>query len=639
MIVKVCQFKARREQGERLVEVFQPGEMEKAAAFFSGMHGPGGAPYRGITKQADPMLPEVQAFLEKLTPSPNRIYVLVNALGAGEFWGSNINGDYFPESSLIHKGPVYGYETFYSAFPYKHHVNKDPSRSFGKVEVAAWNDAMKRVELVVMIDRELAARFGAQDVCDRLDKGMFPDVSMGCKVPYDLCSVCLDWSKYREAQSTFDPTRHRSVGLAVLEFHRKNPIRGVSVTRNDYCEHLKNQLNRILGDGRKVYAINDYPRFFDISFVFIGADKTAKVMAKLASAYTRGAPYVVVPSWQVAEELGYEQPATEKSFEKAASAFFAPPPAKTRPEEKVKLSGIEAVRAKLREKSASHAKGAEIIKEVVPTQFGGKAVPLEESSRPDIPTEVLDQMGKCPLGDAISTPTTMGMILKPHEFQRITIIHIGKKPLADQLDAEGKVFAPTQETDTSVPMGAGNFSDVVKRMLLPLLEDRSFLEPIAARRAVRVTISKPVEAPEEAVREPVKDDPFLQKISAAYNGYLDRFVDCWEGAPQIVNEHADLWEAVYRKGVGDGFMKEAAGVNMGVVLGGAAAGYGLSEYARWQREKARMGARAPTGPLMNVAADYPKVMTALGTLAALQQQGSTIPLRILRAIGGLATTK
>jgi len=621
MIVKVCQFRARREQGERLVEVFQPGDMEKAAAFFS--------------KSAAPMLPEVQTYLEKLTPSPNRIYVLVNALGAGEFWGSNINGDYFPEASLIHKGPVYGYETFYSAFPYKHHVNKDPSRSFGKVELSAWNEAMKRVELVVMIDRELAARFGATDICDKLDHGQFPDVSMGCKVPYDLCSVCLDWSKYREAQSTFDPTRHRSVGVAVLEFHKKNPIRGLSVTRNDYCEHLKNLLNKILGDGRKVYAINDYPRFFDISFVFIGADKTAKVMAKLASAHAGGSKYVVVPSWQVAEDLGYQQPATEKDFEKAASAL--PSPVIQIKEAAVKLSGIEAVLAKLREKRASHAKGAEIIKEVVPTQFGGKAVPLEETSRPDIPTEVLDQMGKCPLGDAISTPTTMGMILKPHEFQRITIIHIGKKPLADKLDEEGKVFAPTDSTDTSVPVGSEHFSDVIKKLLLPLLEERSFLEPIATRRAIRVTISKPEEAQPEEAREPVKDDPFLQKISAAYNGYLDRFVDCWKGTPQIVNEHADLWEAVYRRGIGDGFTKEAAGINLGVVLGGAAAGYGLSQYAKWQREKARMGEREPVGPLMGIAAEYPKVMTALGTLAALQQQGSTIPKRILRALGGFAT--
>ena len=42
-------------------------------------------------------------------------------------------------------------------------------------------------------------------------------------------------------------------------------------------------MGRILDDGRRIGVINTYPRFFDISFVFIGADKTAKVMMKLGS--------------------------------------------------------------------------------------------------------------------------------------------------------------------------------------------------------------------------------------------------------------------------------------------------------------------------------------------------------------------
>jgi hypothetical protein len=137
----------------------------------------------------------------------------------------------------------------------------------------------------------------------------------------------------------------------------------------------------------------------------------------------------------------------------------------------------------------------------------------------------------------------------------------------------------------------------------------------------------------------VQDDPFLQKISSAYNGYLDRFVDCWRDAPVIVDQHADLWEAVFREGVGDGFSKEAAGtrVNPAVVLAGIGAGYGLSEYARWQREKARMGSRAPVGPVMDTLAEYPKLLAALGGLAALKQQGSKIPDRLFHGIKGAIT--
>lgn len=699
MIVKVCQFKARQEQGERLVEIFQPGEMKKAAEFF------------GMNKQAA-LLPPVQAYLDRLRPDPNKIYVLVNALGAGEFWGSNINGDWFPEGSLVHKGPVYGYETFYGAFPYKHHVNKDPEKSFGKVELACWHDCMKRVELVVSIDRERARMFGATDVCDKLDAGQFPDVSMGCKVPYDLCSICLDWKKYRIAQATFDPLRHKSVGQAVLQFHKRDPIRGLSVTRDDYCEHLKTMLNKILSDGRKVYAINDFPRFFDISFVFIGADKTAKVMAKLAHVGYQG---LVVPSWYVAEQMGYEQPSTEKEFEKVAglprNIFGGPQPAgrKTadelidrlvgrlrgkhvarvskekeaglenrpppveetelepkrtdkekerlkeifqanRPESRdvasktprqldrllEKTSGIEAVRAKLREKRASHRKGAEIIKDVAPTQFGGKAVPILPD-RPDIPDDILDRLGGSDLGQALSTPTTMGMILKPREFQRITIISMGKKPLADQMDRDGLVFPPSGGRDESVPVGAGHFSSVLKRILLPFLESRSMLEPVARRRVVKITVMKP-EVEEEGEPKIAEETPFLQKISAAYNGYLNRIGDCLSGAESTVNSQSDLWEAVHGSALATGFEKVGAGarVSPGVVLGAIGGAFALNQLARWKREKARMGSGPPVGALTDLAAEHPKALMFLAGMGALHQQGSPIPRQIAQGVGSAA---
>lgn len=209
--------------------------------------------------------PAVQDFIKGIIPTPAGIYVLVNALGAGEYWGSNVNGDLFPEKALIHSPPnwdklspeemrqvgsswKYGFPTFMRAYPYKHHVNKDPSRAFGRVELAVWNPKMKRVELVVYLDRALCMKFDAMDVIERIERGEFPDVSMGCKVPGDICTICENFAK----------------------------------TTANYCVHAKTMLNKILPDGRKVAVRNDEPAFFDISFVFIGADKTAKVMAKLA---------------------------------------------------------------------------------------------------------------------------------------------------------------------------------------------------------------------------------------------------------------------------------------------------------------------------------------------------------------------
>ena len=568
---------------------------------------------------------------------------------------SNINGDYFPEVSLIHEGPDFGYKTFYNAHPFKHHVNKDPDKSFGDVVLAVWHPDMKRVELIIAIDRTKARELGAEDVCDKLDRGMFPDVSMGCKVPYDLCSVCTDWKKYRKAQATFNSALHPSVGKAVLAYHMKDPIRGLSPTRDVYCDHLRHQLNKILPDGRKVYMINTYPRFFDISFVFIGADKTAKVMAKLACAHPEWSGDVV-PTWYIADTLGYRQPSTDKGFEKVAGGkvdrqrrlaemaykdIVGNPPPKLVPRSldilgTEKRSGVEYVRDRLREKSASHAKWAEIIKSIVPSQFGGKASVVLDRAPKDLPDEVLDQLGKSDLASALSTPTSMGMILKPREFQRITIIRLGKKPLADALDRDGELFSPTDDEDRSIPMGGHHFHHGLMRKLLPFLGDRSCFEPVVRRKIIRITICPKPELEDDFDPKSVENDDLLHKISAAYNGYLDRVVDCLRNSEQIVDENPELWSEVYGVNAVDGFTKEAAGVNPKVLLGAIGAGFAATQFARWQREKARMGSGPSVGPVMDFIAENPKTVMFLAGMGALHQQGSDIPKRLIRgAIGGV----
>jgi len=102
------------------------------------------------------------------------------------------------------------------------------------------------------------------------------------------CSICTDWDLYKKALKTFDPRRHRHEGIAVLEYHRKvRPIRGLAVTRDEYCSCMKTTKGKTLPSGDKVFVYNDYPRFFDISFVYIGADRTARVMWHLAQSLGR----------------------------------------------------------------------------------------------------------------------------------------------------------------------------------------------------------------------------------------------------------------------------------------------------------------------------------------------------------------
>lgn len=183
---------------------------------------------------------ELDKYIEKLETSPGRTKLLILALGAGEYYGCNRNGDYFPERALIdyHKTfEVHGHN-------YKHHINKNPEKSYGKVIFSYYNNKMKRVELVVDVDNSKVP-----DIIQKAEADELIPVSMACRVPYDICSICGNKAK----------------------------------NTGEYCEHLKTQMTQILSSGKQVYAINTQPVFFDISYVFRPADRTAYVLSKVAS--------------------------------------------------------------------------------------------------------------------------------------------------------------------------------------------------------------------------------------------------------------------------------------------------------------------------------------------------------------------
>jgi intein/homing endonuclease len=303
-----------------------------------------------------------------------------------------------------------------------------------------------------------------------------------CRVPYDTCSACLDWKKYRAAQATFDPKKHAHPGIAVLEWHKKEPIRGVAVTTRNYCEHMLRERNQIRPDGRKVFVYNDYPKFFDISFVFVGADKTAKVMLKIASA--------PAGFWDVGASFAH----AERHFaegEKTASA-----PSKT---------------AKI--------KSGEIVKQVVPAPSAPAAARVLSKNDRDLPRDVLDSLGKFPLEASLSTSGALGIVLRPREFQRIVLVNLGHERLANTYDAMGICFP---ESVDSCPMGLGasHLSSVIARLLLPFFQGRSALGPAAERRIV-LSVSVPGESRKHASLR----SPLLHKIGSAYGTYRGKLLD------------------------------------------------------------------------------------------------------------------
>jgi hypothetical protein len=192
---------------------------------------------------------EISSFVSSMPREAGHKYVLVNGIGAGEFWSSNRNGDYFPEGGLKHAGEDYGYQTFLSGHNFVHHDNKDPLKSVGTVKFAHYNPRMHRVELVLDTDMSKLARIDP-DTYEKVANDEPVDVSMGSKCDFDVCSICS----------------HRAA------------------TRAEYCGHLKTAMNQVTGSGQKVYAYTPHPKFFDISYVTKGADVTAKALQYLDKA-------------------------------------------------------------------------------------------------------------------------------------------------------------------------------------------------------------------------------------------------------------------------------------------------------------------------------------------------------------------
>ena len=195
---------------------------------------------KGLLKQASDS--RIQQFAASIKPDSDKVYVHILALSAGEFFSSNRNGDFFPESNLIAS-----HHTFVTSpsHIFRNHRNKDPSIAIGQVIFSIYNDRMKRIEVIAWIDKTKGA-----DVVERLERGDFPATSMACRVKSDTCSICGNTAE----------------------------------TLQNYCEHLRNDLNKMYPDGRKVMSLNVEPlKFFDMSIVVRPADVTSSVLQKLAS--------------------------------------------------------------------------------------------------------------------------------------------------------------------------------------------------------------------------------------------------------------------------------------------------------------------------------------------------------------------
>lgn len=399
-----------------------------------------------LEKTAAEYHPTIASYIRSAKVIPGKTQILLTALGAFEWWGNNANGDAFPEDALAHEGSDYGYKTFEShAKVYKHHINKNPAASYGDVALSVYNPRYHRVELIVVVDNAKAP-----DIAERVSNGEEVSWSMGCQVPFDICSICGN----------------------------KAP------TAKDYCEHLKYYMGRIFPPSGKVaYAINTKPKFHDISMVLIGADRIAKTLMKVAFQQGQEA---VVGSAELAEKMG-----------RMEKEIPAEPPA-----------SLDTL---------------------------ARSIPEVKAMEPALPRETLDSLATRPLPSVFSTLAMMGILPKPQEFQRIILVHIGKRDLADQLDSKNCCFDPMSveepaESHTKIlNLDSTLFDPQIMQTLLPFMPDRSYAAPHLGRRLVVLCKSaheeplpnllKFAKEEEEKERKPLGIVPLLMLAAGLYAAF------------------------------------------------------------------------------------------------------------------------
>lgn len=217
---------------------------------------------------------------------PRFTYIHIVALTDGDFYGPNLNGDIFdtaeltgtqsPSEAAKNTGKFKGeavprYKTFEEGKFHRNHANSASDPSYGDIPCAAWNDVMRRVELLVRIAKEYIPELdmtSGADILNKMNKRGFLTTSMGTRISHEKCSICGH-------ENEFVPER---------------------------CAHLKDMMNEVMPDGRKVAARNFGLRFFEQSEVGIPADPGAYSMSKVASAPVSVAPNPakdVISPWSV----------------------------------------------------------------------------------------------------------------------------------------------------------------------------------------------------------------------------------------------------------------------------------------------------------------------------------------------------
>jgi intein/homing endonuclease len=173
--------------------------------------------------------------LDNMKLAAGEVPIHLIALGALEDFSCNRNGDGFDRQTLKDR-----HHTFVkNAHVYRHHENKDPKKSYGKVAASLYNDDMHRVELLVTLNgsKEAAEKNGGlvapdEDIKLAMEGKELP-WSMGCRIAADECLV---EGTLISTENGYKPIEQLEVGEKVWS-HTGN-LRSVNHLYSNYSDHV-----------------------------------------------------------------------------------------------------------------------------------------------------------------------------------------------------------------------------------------------------------------------------------------------------------------------------------------------------------------------------------------------------------------
>lgn len=398
-------------------------------------------------KQSSNIDPRIQNWIKTSNLDHNKYtYLLVVPVGADESWEETVNGDAFERSELKPENSEWGHKTFeLFAKAYKHHRNKDPELGYGDHPLMVYNDEMDRCEGVWRLDNEKANQVGAGDVIEKVLQGKKLEISMGCRVKYDRCSLCGN-----EAKSP-----------------------------REYCQHVYRpgfgHVDPVTGAKMRVF--NPKPKFFDLSAVVIPAAPEAAVLGHLFP--------------ELASHIKNMEKVSSSSALIIPSAYMG-----------AALWGADSSLYEFQKASSPRiVKMSDLIKEA-PVLEMGVIRPMQDSEE-ELDSDILKKAGVegAPFQEVLSTLASLGIVLSPQEFMRTAGMCFDEPSYSRAVPSLSDISSVFDFADDSLHLLAPEaYNPAMAHKMKHLVPERSMLFPFLGQRIIGSMEKKPTKTTKPSIR-------------------------------------------------------------------------------------------------------------------------------------------